>query len=89
MLDNAPVHPSLVSQDGNIRSYTTAILQPLDQGVLEALKRRYRKSLLLLEEPEGRSIIQFVKQINMKDVVYMTAAAWDDVPLARSWNKLL
>ena len=103
VLDNAPAHPnaaSLVSQDGNIKamflpSNTTSILQPLDQGMLEALKRRYRKSLLqklLLEDQEGRSIIQFVKQINMKDVVYMTASAWDDIPpltLARSWNKLL
>ena len=24
--------------------------------------------------------VQFVKQINMKDVVYMTATAWDDIP---------
>lgn len=67
----------------------------MDQGVIEAMKRRYRKALLqklLLEDQEGRSIIQFVKQINMKDVVYMTAAAWEDIPsltLTKSWNKLL
>ena len=76
-------------------SNTTCILQPLDQGMLEALKRRYHMLLLqnlLLEDQEGKSIIQLVKQINMKDVVYMTAAAWDDIPpltLARFWNKLL
>ena len=75
-------------------SNTTSILQPLDQGVLEAFHRRYHKSLLqklLLEDQEGKSIVQFVKQINMKDVV-MTATAWDDIPpptLARSCNKLL
>ena len=63
--------------------------------MIEAMKRRYRKALLqklLLEDQEGRSIIQFVKQINMKDVVYMTATAWEDIPsltLTKSWNKLL
>ena len=63
--------------------------------MIEAMKRRYRKALLqklVLEDQEGRSIIQFVKQINMKDVVYMTAAAWEDIPslaLTKSWNKLL
>lgn len=103
LLDNAPSHPdaaTLVSCDGNIKALylppnTTALFQPMDQGVIEALKRRYRKALLqklLLEEEEGRSIIQFVKQINMKDVVYMTATAWEDLPpmtITKSWNKLL
>ena len=102
LLDNAPTHPAatnLVSKEGNIKAMylppnTTALFQPMDQGVLEAFKRSYRKALLqklLLEDQEGRSIIDFVKKI-MKDVVYMTAAAWDDLPsltLARSWNKLL
>ena len=103
LLDNAPSHPdlpTLVSKDGNIKALflppnTTSLFQPMDQGVIEAMKRRYRKALLqklLLEDQEGRSIIQFVKQINMKDVVYMTAAAWEDIPsltLTKSWNKLL
>ena len=47
---------------------------------------------ILHGEEEGRSIIQFVKQINMKDVVYMTATAWEDLPpmtITKSWNKLL
>ena len=54
LLDNAPAHPScdkLTSRDGKVTSlflppYTTSILQPLDQGVLEAMKRRYKKYLL-------------------------------------------
>lgn len=103
LLDNAPAHPetsTITSEDGKIKSMflppnTTAIIQPMDQGVLEAMKRRYRKAMLhnlLLEDQEGRSIIEFVKKINMKDVVYMSAAAWEDIPastLLRSWNKLL
>jgi len=103
LLDNAPAHPdapSLVSSDRNIKAMflpanTTALIQPMDQGVLEAVKRRYRRALLqrlLLEDEEGRSITEFCKKINIKDVVYMSAAAWDDispVTLTRSWRKLL
>ena len=100
LLDNAPSHPdlpTLVSKDGNIKALflppnTTSLFQPMDQGVIEAMKRRYRKALLQKLDQDGRSIIQFVKQISMKDVVYMTAAAWEDIPsltLTKSWNKLL
>ena len=54
VLDNAPSHPStehLQSQDGQIDAIflspnTTSLLQPMDQGVLENLKRRYRRELL-------------------------------------------
>ena len=66
---------------------TTALIQPMDQGVLEAVKRRYRKVLLrrlLLEE--GRSITEFCKKINIKDVIYMSAAAWDISPVTLTWS---
>ena len=36
--------------------------------------------------------MKFVKSINIKDVVYVSAAAWDDIPastLMKSWNNLL
>lgn len=71
----------------------------MDQGVLEALKRKYRRSMLqklLLQDQAGQSVIE---GINMKDVVFMSADAWDDilavtlnslaVTLNRSWNKIL
>ena len=43
---------------------------------------------LLLQNQAAQSVIECIK----KDVVYMSAAAWDDIPaptLTRSWNKLL
>ena len=103
LLDNAPAHPDcsvLVSQDKAIKALfllpgTTALIQPMDQGGLEALKRRYRRSILqklLMQDQAGQSVIEGIKGINMKDVVYMCADAWDDIPavtLTRSWNKLL
>ncbi len=33
----------------------------------------------LFDDEEGRSVIDFVKPISIKDVVYMTAAAWEDI----------
>ena len=49
-----------------------AILQPMDQGVLEALKRSSKKSLvrqLLTHSQTGQSIVDLVKTINIEDVV--------------------
>ena len=54
ILDNAPAHPSmstLQSNDGKVVTKflpmnTTSLIQPMDQGILESMKRRYKKSLL-------------------------------------------
>ena len=82
LLDNAPAHPStdvLKSRDGNVTTLflpanTTAILQPMDQGIFEATKRRYKKSLLrylvLENEASSISIPDILKKITMKEVVY-------------------
>ncbi|GBN50827.1 hypothetical protein AVEN_78400-1 [Araneus ventricosus] len=48
----------------------------MNQGVIESMKRRYRKQLLskLLfegEEEDARSIVQFWKALTLKDCVYM------------------
>ena len=80
LLDNAPAHPDesvLLSSDKSIKAMflppnTTALIQPMDQGELESLKRRYQKSLLrklLLLDQEGDSMITFVKKINVKDAI--------------------
>ena len=56
---------------------TTALIQPMDQVVCEAVKKRYQKALLqrlLLKVEEGG----FYKKIN-KDVIYVSAAAWDNI----------
>lgn len=55
LLDNAPSHPEeavLKSVDGNIfvaflPPNVTSIAQPMDQGVIEAMKRLYRKNLMM------------------------------------------
>ena len=51
LLDNAPSHPScdtLVSSEGKIKCMfmppiVTSLIQPMGQGVLENVKRRYKR----------------------------------------------
>ncbi|GBL89465.1 hypothetical protein AVEN_87812-1 [Araneus ventricosus] len=51
-MDNAPAHPNaetLKAENINcifMPPNTTAILQPMDQSVVESMERRYRKQLL-------------------------------------------
>ena len=74
---------------------TTSLVQPMDQGVLVTVKRHYKRALLhklLLVDNNGHSMVSFVKTIDMKDVVYFSAASWEQISsltLSRSWLKLL
>ncbi len=102
VLDNAPSHPAastLISDDKNIKCLylppnVTSLVQPMDQGVLENVKRRYKRQLLrklLLGSAEHESFIEFAKSLTIKDAVYIAAQSWNEIsytPLQRSWNKL-
>ena len=74
---------------------TTVLIQTIDQGVLAALKRRYRRCLmhkLLLENKDRQSMAEYAKSVILKHVVYMVASVWNDIPAStfkKSWNKLL
>ena len=104
LMDNAPAHPeasSLSSKEGNIKAVflpanTTAVLQPMDQGVLVAVKKRYKRAMLQMllidNEDNSTSLMDSVKQIDMKKVVYMSASAWNDITsstISNSWHQLL
>ena len=67
LLDNCSAHPDaeeLVSDDGKIFAKflppnVTSLIQPMDQGVLESLKRRNKKKLLqrlLIEDESGTPV---------------------------------
>lgn len=103
LLDNCPGHPSadeLVSDDGEFRAMflppnTTALIQPMDQNVIQNIKLRYRKSLLtnILADPAYEdNILNALKKINLKDVVFSLAICWSQVSLDlinKSWKNLL
>lgn len=101
VLDNCSAHPNedvLVSDDQKIvvkflPPNVTSLIQPMDQEVLESLKRRYRRKLLeklLLRDVEGRSIVDFIKSIDMLQVANLISRCWDEIPpsiLRNSWRK--
>ncbi|KAG9348076.1 hypothetical protein JZ751_004101 [Albula glossodonta] len=105
LMDNTPPHhaaENLVSEtdDGCIQcmflpSNVTSLIQPMDQGILENLKRRYKRDLLRklsLESDAYKSYTDFCEQLTVKDALYMCAKAWGEisaVSLRRSWRKLL
>ncbi|XP_025197548.1 jerky protein homolog-like [Melanaphis sacchari] len=100
LMDNAPTHPSgeLKNDDSNITCLffpenTTPLLQPMDQVIIENMKRRYRKSLIesVLSSEDAIGIKEFWKNYNIKDAIFNVANAWADlsVPnLMNGWNKL-
>ena len=67
----------------------------MDQGVLENIKHRYKRDLvlrLLNKENEGLNIAEFTKSLNILNAVLMSAKSWKEVEestIARSWNELL
>uniref|UniRef100_K7F4N8 HTH CENPB-type domain-containing protein n=1 Tax=Pelodiscus sinensis TaxID=13735 RepID=K7F4N8_PELSI len=94
--DNVPSHPhedELISGDFRViflPPNITSLCQPLDQGVLEALKKKYRCKLLttLIEAIDDRSGMPD----KIKDFIYWIAQSWENIEpqtLARSWRKLL
>lgn len=99
LLDNAPSHPDveqLKSADGNIfvayfPPNVTSIAQPMDQGVIETMKRLYRKDLMLQLLGEC-DIVGFWKRLNLKEAIYAVARAWSEVKtdhIKKSFYKIM
>ena len=77
----------LVSSDGKIIAKflppnVTSLIQPMDQGVLESIKRRYRRKILeelILRDDEGQSIITYLKSIHLLVVSRLVTACWEEI----------
>ena len=75
----------------------TSLIEPMDQGVLVALKCRYKKKLLrrlLIEDKNGASLINFLglKSVNMKIVTELIAESWGEIKgstLCKLWRKIM
>ena len=65
----------------------------MDQGVLESMKRVYRRNLLRdLISKTSNKMIPFLKEITMLDVIKRISIAWDQVAsdtIRKSWGKLI
>ena len=94
LIDNAPTHPGV---DKFLPANVTSLIQPMDQGAIETLKRLYKRKLLgkiidSTNDEEEPKDIPTLNEITIKDVIYMTAASWDEVKLSalnKAWKKIL
>lgn len=71
----------------------TAILQPMDQNVINITKLIYKRSLLAhIIGSEGSDIEQKIKTFNLRNAVCLLANAWDKLPanvIKKCWNVLM
>jgi len=102
LFDNAPSHSSestLKTMDGQIFVYyllikVTSLIQPMDQGMISCLKRRYKKIYLrcLLQENYFDLMKELLKTWTIKDTIFAVCDAWENVPartLRLFWAKIL
>lgn len=102
LIDNCSAHPDeLSSCDGSVTCMflppnTTSLIQPMDQGVLQAMKNRYKRKLLqkvicAQDLDHTQSVKDIVKLHTVKDALYMVCDAWDEASpesIRKAYNKL-
>ena len=102
LLDNCSAHPNeeeLISADGKVivkflPPNVTSLIQPMDQGILVAIKRRYRRKILeelVFQNDHGTSVVNFSRGIHLLKVSEMIAASWNEIQpktLRLSWRKI-
>ena len=100
-IDNCAAHPGeekLISDDGKIIAKffppnVTSLIQPMDQGILESLKRLYRKFILReILYDDDVDVVASLKKIDLLKVAYNISTAWDKVEIStlkKAWNGIL
>jgi hypothetical protein len=90
LVDNASCHPPVELTSINLQFLppnTTALVQPLDQGIIKNLKHFYRESLRsrIVDALDDElinaesSVAEVSKQIDLMDAIHMVATAWQSV----------
>ena len=101
ILDNASVHKINFDVNGSgittifLPPNTTALIQPLDQGVIASFKKNYRKNmmrkLLTISTCIKSSIVECAQNFDLKQCFDLCSVTWDDLPIKaiqNSWNIL-
>ena len=99
LVDNCAAHPE-VEELTNIRleffpPNTTSVLQPCDQGVINAVKAHYRRricqqTLDCLEEENRAMAMDLAKKTTLLEAILMLNAAWSDLSalsIINCWKK--
>ncbi|XP_035680164.1 tigger transposable element-derived protein 4-like [Branchiostoma floridae] len=97
-LDNATCHPDLRLKNLKLVFFppnTTSVLQPLDQGVIQTNKLKYRRrqlSHVLAKMDEDKTLQgpEILKSTNVLQAIYWISYAWNDVDpstIVKCFNK--
>lgn len=99
LVDNCAAHPQNLVVGGIRVEYlppnTTSLIQPMDQGCLQALKLVYRQQLMafvLDNLNQGMTLAVALKNLNIKDVIFWIADAWQRVSqstIMKSWKPVI
>jgi len=86
LLDNAPNHPKDLNLSNEklvfLPANTTSRLQPLDQGIIQAIKQLYRKKLLrsvISKIDEQSSASSLSKSVNVLDAFLWVSFSMNEV----------
>ena len=103
LLDNAPYHPPIEKLNSINPQFrvkylppnVSSLIQPMDQGVIQSMKRHYKKYFLrrlILQDNSEDGMKRFFKSWTLYDTVTAVVEAWKDVSqntLKSSWKQLL
>lgn len=82
-LDNCPAHPPINLSNVKLAflpKNTTAVLQPMDAGIIACLKSRYKRLMMgdiLQVMKEASDVTALAKKVTIWDAVVHTQCAWD------------
>ena len=97
LIDNCPAHPSI--QLSNVKvvflpANTTSKLQPCDAGIIETMKRGYRKKflrhLIINLDDDVTSARDLAKKVTVLDAIFWVNSAWKECKpemIKRCWAK--
>jgi hypothetical protein len=101
LLDNAPCHPYIESDDAMIKcmflpANTTSLIQPMDQCVISALKNRYRGRMLreMLMDVESNvefDMEKYARAYDIRKSIDNVSTSWDELKvstLKNAWSKI-
>lgn len=93
LVDNCPAHPHIADLKRITLVFlppnTTSVLQPMDQGIIRALKAHFRKNLVLkmiqLLDGCGSCSVEYPK-MNVLDAILMIQDAWTQLKQGTIFN---
>ena len=97
LVDNCKAHPDLQGVNPNVTCMylppnTTALIQPMDQGVISTVKAIYKKITFSKAHEKNSTLAEFLKTYNIYNAVQNFGQAWGQITrknMRGVWNNLL